>query len=62
MTPAALAGRNTFTLRGNMNEQPEHLTGTEARAGNRNPVNRVVLGVSLVLIVVIFAVILFVAR
>ena len=43
-------------------EQPEHLTGTEARAGNRNPVNRVVLVVSMVMIVVIFAVILFVAR
>ena len=43
-------------------ETPEHLTTTEARAGSRNPVNRVVLIVSLVLIVVIFAVILFVAR
>ena len=43
-------------------ETPEHLTTTEARAGTRNPVNRVVLTVSLVLIVVIFAVILFVAR
>ena len=43
-------------------ETPEHLTATEARAGNRNPVNRVVLTVSLVLIVAIFAVILFVAR
>ncbi len=43
-------------------ENPEHLTTTEARAGNRNPVNRVVLSVSLALIVVIFAVILFVAR
>ena len=43
-------------------ETLEHLTTTEARAGNRNPVNRVVLTVSLVLIVAIFAVILFVAR
>ena len=43
-------------------ETPEHLTTTEARAGTRNPINRVVLIVSLVLIVVIFAVILFVAR
>ena len=43
-------------------DTPEHLTSTEARAGNRNPVNRVVLTVSLVLIVAIFAVILFVAR
>ena len=43
-------------------ETPEHLTTTEARAGTRNPVNRVVLIASLGLIVVIFAVILFVAR
>ena len=43
-------------------QTPEHLTTTEARAGTRTPVNRIVLGVSLVLIVVIFAVILFVAR
>ena len=43
-------------------ETPEHLTATEAQTGNRNPVNRVVLTVSLVLIVAIFAVILFVAR
>ena len=43
-------------------QMPEHLTTTEARGGNRNPVNRIVLGVSLVLIIVIFAVILFVAR
>ncbi len=43
-----------------MAEQPEHVTTTEARAGNRNPVNRVVLFVSLVLIVAVFAVILMV--
>ena len=43
-------------------ETPEHLTTTEARAGTRNPVNRVVLIASLALIVMIFAVILFVAR
>ena len=42
-------------------ETPEHLTTTEARAGSRNPVNRVVLVASLALIVVIFAVILLVA-
>ena len=41
-----------------MAEPTEHVTTTEARAGTRNPVNRVVLSVSLVLIVVIFAVIL----
>ena len=43
-------------------ETPEHLTTTEARAGNRNPVNRVVLAASLLLIVVIFAALLFIAR
>ena len=44
------------------NEPEEHLTTTEARAGNRNPVNKVVLFASLGLIVAIFAVLLFVAR
>jgi hypothetical protein len=43
-----------------MAEPTEHVTTTEARAGTRNPVNRVVLSVSLVLIVVIFAAILLV--
>ncbi len=43
-------------------ERPEHLTTTEARAGNRNPVNRVVLIASLILVVVAFAIILFIAR
>ena len=41
-----------------MAEPTEHVTTTEARAGNRNPVNKVVLFVSLVLIVAIFAAIL----
>ena len=44
-----------------MAEPIEHVTTTEARAGNRNPVNRVVLFASMALIVVIFAVILLVA-
>ena len=44
-----------------MAEPTEHVTTTEARAGNRNPVNRVVLVASLALIVVIFAVLLLVA-
>ena len=43
-------------------ETPEHLPSTAARAGTRIPVNRVVLIASLALIVMIFAVILFVAR
>ena len=45
-----------------MAEPTEHVTTTEARAGSRNPVNRVVLFASLGLIVVIFAVILWVYR
>ncbi|MES2902747.1 MAG: hypothetical protein V4696_01035 [Pseudomonadota bacterium] len=43
-----------------MADPTEHVTTTEARAGNRNPVNRVVLVVSLALIIAIFAVILLV--
>jgi len=45
-----------------MNDLPEHLTTTEARAGATPHVTRYVLGVGLVLVIVIFAVILFVAR
>ena len=45
-----------------MNDVQEHLTTTEARAGATPHVTRYVLGVGLVLVVVIFAVILFVAR
>ena len=40
----------------------EHLTTTEARAGTSSSVNRVVLYVSMAAVVIIFAVILFVAR
>ncbi len=43
-----------------MAESTEHVTTTEARAGTRNPVNRVVLFASLVLIVAVFAAILLV--
>ena len=42
--------------------QSEHLTTTEARAGSRSPVNRVVLFASLILVIAAFAVILFIAR
>ncbi|MEO5808506.1 MAG: hypothetical protein ABIR51_00240 [Sphingomicrobium sp.] len=45
-----------------MNDQPEHLNATEARAGATPHVTRYVLGIGLVLVIVIFAVILFVAR
>ena len=45
-----------------MTDKPEHLTTTEARAGTTPHMTRYVLGIGLVLVVVIFAVILFVAR
>jgi hypothetical protein len=41
---------------------PEHLTTTEARAGVTPHVTRVVLGVSLLLIIGLFALILFIWR
>ena len=44
-----------------MADPTEHVTTTEARAGTRNPVNKVVLIASMTMIVVIFAVILVVA-
>ena len=43
-----------------MADPVEHVTTTEARAGNSSPVNRVVLYASMVAIVVIFAAILLV--
>jgi hypothetical protein len=45
-----------------MNNGSEHVTTTEARAGTTPHVARYVLGIGLVLVIVIFAVILFVAR
>jgi len=42
--------------------RPEHLTTTEARAGVTPHVNRVVLGVGLLMVIAIFALILFIAR
>ncbi len=45
-----------------MNDSPEHLNKTEARAGTTPHMTRYVLGIGLVLVVVIFAVILFAAR
>jgi hypothetical protein len=44
------------------NGLPEHLTTTEARAGTTPHVTRVVLGVGLLLVIAIFALILFIAR
>ena len=45
-----------------MTDGEEHVTMTEARAGTTPHVARYVLGVGLLLVVVIFAIILFVAR
>jgi len=45
-----------------MNDSPEHLTTTEARAGATPHMTRVVPGVGLVLVVAIFALLLSVAR
>jgi hypothetical protein len=45
-----------------MNDQPEHLTGTEAREGTGPKSMRYVLGVGLVLAIAILGVILFIAR
>jgi len=44
------------------NGTPEHLTTTEARAGTTPHVTRVVLGVGMLLVIAIFALILFIAR
>lgn len=43
------------------NDPPEHLTGTEARAGTTPHMARVALIGGLTLVVIIFAIILFVA-
>ena len=45
-----------------MTEPETHLTTTEARAGATPHVTRVVLGVGLLLVVVIFAALLFIWR
>ncbi len=42
-------------------EQTEHVTTTEARAGSTPHVTRYVLGVGLLLVVAIFALVLFIA-
>ena len=42
-------------------EAPQHLTTTEARGGVTPHVTRYVLGISLVLVIIIFAVILLLA-
>jgi hypothetical protein len=45
-----------------MNDDPEHVTMTEARAGTTPHVTRYVLGIGLALVIVIFAIIVIVAR
>jgi len=45
-----------------MNEPPEHVNMTEARAGTTPHVARYVLGIGLVLVIIVFAVILFAWR
>ena len=40
-------------------EQPEHVTTTEARAGSTQHMTRYVLSIGMILIVVLFAIILF---
>ena len=58
----ALAGDFEETVGMKMpDQQPEHVTTTEARAGSTPHMTRYVLGVGLVLVVVIFAIILFIA-
>jgi hypothetical protein len=42
-------------------EQPEHVTTTEARAGSTPHMTRYVLSVGLVLVIVLFVIILFAA-
>jgi hypothetical protein len=51
------AGRNSF-----MADEQEHLTKTEARAGSTPGVARNVLTYGLILVIVLFALILFIAR
>jgi hypothetical protein len=42
-------------------QQPDHVTTTEARAGSTPHMTRYVLGIGLLLVIVIFAIILFIA-
>ena len=44
-----------------MNDRPEHVNTTEARAGSTPHMTRYVLSIGLVLIIVLFAIILFAA-
>ena len=57
----ALAGNFKAIVGMKMPDQPEHVTTTEARAGSTPHMTRYVLGVGLLLVVVIFGLILFIA-
>ena len=45
----------------NDRQDPDHVTTTEARAGSTPHMTRYVLGIGLVLVIVLFAIILFAA-
>ena len=45
-----------------MNDSPEHVNMTAARAGTTPHVTRYVLGIGLVLVIIVFAIILFAWR
>jgi hypothetical protein len=58
----ALARNFEISVRMAMSDQqPEHVTTTEARAGSTPHMTRYVLGVGLLLVIAIFAIILFIA-
>ena len=57
----ALAGFKSTVGMTMPDQQPEHVTTTEARAGSTPHMTRHVLGVGLLLVVGIFAIILFIA-
>ena len=57
----ALAGFKSIVGTAMPDQQPEHVTTTEARAGSTPHMTRYVLGVGLALVIAIFAIILFIA-
>jgi hypothetical protein len=61
MESASALARETWLERTMSDERPETLTTTEARAGATPHMTRYVLGISLVLVVLLFAIIYLVA-
>ena len=61
MVPKGALAGNLKAIGIKMPDQPEHVTTTEARAGSTPHMTRYVLGVGLALVIVIFAIILFIA-